>query len=329
MTQRTAPVPQPRPAGVPVWRTPIWRTPVFGCAAAGLLAVLAAVAVMGPWLLDGGWHPVEPRPYRISTGRKVFAWAFQGLVVLALLAVTVKVVRACRRAGELTFDAALFAGWLTGLWQAPLVNYRELMATQSRYMIHVASWGPYIPGWHGPHPEQQVETLFAASGLSYGMTIFWYWGASPLIGRIVRRRPHWGRTRLVLVTFAVAVAASTAIEAAYLQGGSYSYPHAIRSLSLFSGHWYQLPMTGVAIIAACLVTPMVVMKQRALAAGREIWAFRGGELLSGTGRTWARLLAGIGIANVAYLGYMVLHLPVSYFGGPPPGDLPDYLRLLP
>ncbi|WP_344022170.1 spirocyclase AveC family protein [Streptomyces luteireticuli] len=324
MTRRTAGIRLNGPHG-----TAVWRTPVMWCAAAGLLSVLAAVAVLTPWLVDGGWHPVAPRAYHISTGRKVFSWVFQGIVFLALVAVAVKVVRGCRRAREITFEAALYLGWLTGLWQAPLVNYREIMATQNRYMIHVASWGPYIPGWHGPHPEQQVETLFAASGLSYGMTIFWYWAADPAIGRIVGLRERWTRTRLVLVTLAVAVVASTAVETLYLQGGSYSYNHAIRSFSLFGGHWYQLPLTGVLIIALCLVTPMVAMKHWARIGGREIWAFQGSELLTRRGRTWARLLSGIGIANVAYLGYMVLNLPVSYAGGPPPADMPGYLRLLP
>lgn len=61
------------------------------------------------------------------------------------------------------------------------------------------TWGPYIPGWHGPDTggQQIYESLAGGSGLACPIVMVWYWLQHKIYQQIARP-PHWSKWRLFL-----------------------------------------------------------------------------------------------------------------------------------
>ncbi|WKK23952.1 spirocyclase AveC family protein [Streptomyces olivoreticuli] len=262
----------------------------------------------------------------ITPARAMLTWLMQSVVTVGAVGVAITTVRGCRRAGAVTLDAALATGFALSFWQDQILNYAASTARYSHYAVHAPGLGPYIPGWHGPAPDRLIMTVLGSSGLAWFVLMLLVWPLAAVVIRAARRWPTWGTARLFLVCLAAGLVVSFVSEETMIFiGGLYSWTGAIHSLSIFGGHWYQLPITELISFSVFLSLPaMMLYKLRIHGTIPPI--FRGLELFGPHSANWTRLLAGIGYGNVLTLGYLLFNAFIAYIGGPVPTDLPAYLR---
>ncbi|MEW2580972.1 spirocyclase AveC family protein [Streptomyces syringium] len=150
--------------------------------------------------------------------------------------------------------------------------------TSNHYSLDVTSWGPYIPGWHGPYAAGQVDSVILTD-LGYALLILWVWVTLTAAARVARWRPHWGTGRLVLFSALGCFVFDAVVEAVYIRLGAYAYPRTLEHFTLFPGHWYQLPLTASLMVTAAAVLPAVVLALQARNTEREVWLFEGSSAL--------------------------------------------------
>ncbi|MFE4515877.1 spirocyclase AveC family protein [Kitasatospora sp. NPDC056783] len=299
-------------------------TPAFWWALTGVVFTAAGAWVLTRWAVAGVHSPVHGGD-SISETRHGVIVAVQFLLVLALIGCAAHLTRSSLGRGQVTLSAGIALGFLVSSWQSPLLAYRDVTVVVNRHLVHVNSWGPYIPGWSPPHPEQQIEAPLAVTGVGFGLLILWVWAQAVPGLKIVERFPHWGPLRIWATVIGLGVVTDALIEAAWLNTGVYSYARAWRPLTLFAGHWYDIPLTA-AVTATVFTTPFVVMWILERTRGTVPWIYRGAELASTpTRQNIVRALAGIGAGNLATLVYLALSILWGIHGGPAPTDTPSYM----
>ncbi|MEU2801436.1 spirocyclase AveC family protein [Streptomyces sp. NPDC006863] len=295
-------------------------------AGAGVLSLLAQAWVIGRWAADGNLSIALDGNTGIPVWREALTWTGQGMIALALLAMAVLAVRECRRTRSITLNTALWAGLSLCFWQDPLLNYAAPAAAYSRAALHLPSLGPYLPGWHGPRPEQEIAVPLGSSVAGWFVLITWAWLISVVVEHAARHRPTWKTPRLALVGFATGLAVAFAGETLMIYVfGLYAWTGTIHALSLFGGHWYQLPLTEMMSLSALLTLLAIPLYLQRVHDCTP--RFLGGALGARPAVvSLTRLLAAIGYCNVLVGAYMALNAFVAFSGDPVPADLPGSLR---
>jgi Spirocyclase AveC-like len=317
--QTLAPAPDPT-------RSSLLRSPVVAWAVVGALCLIGQSVVFGRWLLEDHPH-AAPHDFTISTIRAVTTWVGQAAMITFLVACVIVAWKQTRRARTVTFDTALIIGFGFAFWIEPTATGRDLLAVVNRYALNVSTWGPYLPGWHGPYPELQVHTLVAANMFMYPGAVLWMWAQRALLAPILTRLSGWTTLKLLPVFVLTGMVINLVLEAMLIPVlGFYSYSRADWDLSLFGGHWYQLPLTQI-VIGTVLGTPLCIMLHHATTNGRTVHLFRGTERLTPPRQIVARLLAGIGLANIIILSWELLTILSPGLVGvdPMPADTPSFL----
>lgn len=304
-----------------------WRNPIVLWAAWGGIALLAQAAVFTRWLAAGNVHSA-PKDFTIPAYRAALIWAEQagGLLIVAICAVVAW--RQSRREHNISWHAALVIGGTSTFWLGFLGSWDRQYAAANRYALNITSWAPYVPGWHGPHPERQIETIVAAQILMYSALIAWPWLQQVLLRPVLRRKPHWDLVRLIPALLVTGLAADLLIEGTLIPlFGAYAWLTANPDLALFGGHWYQLPLVSVGVGAVTMACMPTVVQLRAERSGRPVHIFRGGELFARPAHAWLRALAGVGFMNMVMGVYWVLLplLATASRPGPIPPDTPGWL----
>lgn len=152
-------------------------SPVGVWSGLGVAAVALQVWVLGRWLIFGELRSAPPSGYRISGARVTVAWTFQVVVAATVLSIGIVLVRRCLRERTVTFDAALYTGLVLSMWQDPILYWNRLYVVYNQNLPNVETWGPYIPGWHGPDTGGQpiYESVAGGSGLAYPIVMVWFW----------------------------------------------------------------------------------------------------------------------------------------------------------
>jgi hypothetical protein len=294
---------------------------------AGLGVVFLAVQawVLGRWILGAGVHVTFDRNADISVGRAAAVWGVQGLVAAAVIVAVVVLVRQCRRARRLTFDAAITIGFTLSAWVDPLLIYLKPVYFFNYYSLQFnPDWAPYLPGWDHPGLHQPITPVVFPSGLGFTVLITCVWIQWWLTNWVAQRRPHWGTPRILAACILAGLAVVFALEQVGIRIGSYTYPFAIQSLSLWGGHWYQYPVTEM-ISWTLLFTAVTMMRHTLHTHGSTPYIFRGADIEPGRRSTWMRLLAGIGFTTALMLAYVIVNDALAFLGGPVPADTPSYL----
>ncbi|MFD3523095.1 spirocyclase AveC family protein [Streptomyces sp. NPDC058653] len=293
-------------------------------AALGVICLVAQAWVLGRWLFDGGlltlsWNAAED----VSTVRRWVFVAGQCAIVAGVGGCAVWIVRDALRRGEVTVHAALFLGYGTAHWLDPVLNWDRGGFANNHATVHVAGWGPYLPGWHGP--DTLPQPLLYATGLFFPLLILWIWAGAGMVRWLRRRRPRWGRARLALALLAPVAVMDAVAESLLIRTGAYSYAGAAPELSLFGGHWYQFPIAEMVLSAALFVIPTVLLTGIADTSHRGGGLFQGDTFRRPGLRVAVRLLSGIGYAHLSLLLWLT---SVSLFLTHPtaPLDTPSFLR---
>jgi hypothetical protein len=268
-------------------------TPSGVFAALGVMFLACQLWIFIRWAADGQAHAVPSTPDIISVPHAVVTWMLQAVVLLLAVVFTGIVVRQCRRAGHITFDAALLLGYFLSFWQSPLFNYEKVALVVDRHSVNVTTWGPYVPGWDSPHPRDQPETLLGLSGAGFVVLMTWVWIQAWLTGRIARRFPDWAWSRLLPASLLAGFTVELLIESIWMNTGFYSY----------AGHWRGLPLLYYAAVTLFISTAPVMIRHDAQARGTVAYIFLGTQALGVRLSATVRLLAGVGLANTLLMGY--------------------------
>jgi hypothetical protein len=269
-------------------------TPATVFAALGGLFLACQLWIFIRWAAAG-----HARPVTSTAPNTVVTWTLQAVVLLLAIVFTGIVVRQCRRAGHITFDAALLLGYFLSFWQSPLINYQQIALVVTSHSINVTTWGDHIPGWDSPHPRSQAETLLGISGAGFVALMTWMWIQSWLTSRIARRHPDWTWGRLLPASLLAGLAVDFLIESIWMNTGFYSYTVAPTPLTPLHGHWFGPHLLYYAAVTLFISTPAVMLRHDSRTRGTEPYIFRGA-----LGST-VRLLAGVGLANLLLLTYFV------------------------
>ncbi len=172
---------------------------------------------------------------------------FNAILMWVLLPIAIWwfIVRPWVRERRITLDGMLLVSMGLMFFQDPLLNYFNTWCTYNTWLWNRGSWSSDIPGWVSPEePGRQVAEplLINAPGYTAGVlviTIFGCW----VMRKIKARWPNISNLRLILVTYAFAFVLDFVMEAGFmLPFGLYTYPGAIRSVSLFAGTYHQWPI---------------------------------------------------------------------------------------
>lgn len=288
-------------------------SPAAVCAALGVIFITLQLWIFIRWAADGQAHPVSSTPDNISTPRAILTWILQALVLLLAVVFTGIIVRQCRRAGHITFDAALLLGYFLSFWQSPLFNYEKIALVVTPHSVNVTTWGPYIPGWDSPHPQDQPETLLGLSGAGFITLMTWMWIQAWLTARITRHFPDWNWNQLLPACLLAGLAVDFLIETIWMNTSFYNYAAPPTTLIVLHGHWLGLPPLYYAAATLLISTAAVVIRHHAHTRGTVPYIFHGTQTLcphlSGT----MRLLAGVGLANVLLLAYFTTCVLITHF----------------
>jgi hypothetical protein len=289
----------------------IWA--VFGVVVIGFQAW-----VFTRWIADGNAHPVAFPDYQMPAGLRTSTRIDEAVALAGCLLLVAVAWWQSHKAGRITLSAALITGYALSFWTDPYSGAVHHAGGQNRYGLNVLTWGPYLPGWHGPMP--QIETFLVSGG--YLMAVYWI-GMGLGIAALIRRwRPGWNRATVAAATVPAAFVCDVPMEHAYMRAGGYDYPRTLPHLTFFEGHWYQLPLTSPLSMVFLIVMPVVLMYLYTK-PGAEVWLLDGSLNLPRRAQPWIRLLAGVGFANACWLAFQLVMLLASLVSHPI--DLPVWL----
>ncbi|MEW2581518.1 spirocyclase AveC family protein [Streptomyces syringium] len=293
----------------------------------GVLALVVQVAVFGRWIGDGGLRSAQRNDLPVSASREILILLGQAGVALVVLVSILVVARQCRYERTVSFDAALLVGWGAAVWLGPAFNYRHVNGVFNLHAVNISSWGPYLPGWDPPRPDLATEAVLAGAMIAYLAMNLWMWGQRWCLRPLRDRIASWSRPRILLVLIAAGALVDLILELLFVGVfGAYAFIGANWRLSLFGGHWYQLPVTTLLLDGILLSTPMTLMLYQAARQGTTVHIFQGEETFTAPKRRWLRLLAGIGFVNILWATYLALTnlVPVAVGSDPVPTDTPAY-----
>ncbi|MGB3896340.1 MAG: spirocyclase AveC family protein [Mycolicibacter sinensis] len=154
-------------------------------------------------------------------------------------------IRPWRRERRITLDGMLFASMGLMFFQDPLLNYFNTWCTYNTWLFNRGSWTSHIPGWVSPEePGRQVAEplLTNVPGYAYGVLLISIVGCA-VMRKIKARWPGISNLRLIAVTYAIAFVFDFVMEGLVLLPiGMYTYPGAIRSVSINADTYYQWPV---------------------------------------------------------------------------------------
>jgi hypothetical protein len=232
----------------------IWAT------AGGLVLALQIYVwtrwVTGPYFVRVPQGPSDP-PMYMKTMLMINAGA---MVILLPLTIYWFLIRPWVRERRFTLDGLLFVSCALFFFQDPFLNYVNTWCTYNTWLWNRGSWSSHVPGWVSPEePGRQVAEPLLINATGYGMVMFFAIAGCWLMRRLKNRWPGMSNMRLIVATYAAAIILDFVMEAGFmLPFGLYTYPGAIRSVSVFADTYHQWPIYeglmwgGVMTALACL-----------------------------------------------------------------------------
>ncbi len=249
LAPETLVAPRPSAGTVKVW-----------AAAGGLLLALQLYVwirwVSGPYFVRVPAGPSDPPTYM-----KAILTTNAVLMCIGLpVAIWWFLVRPWLREHRITLDGLLLVSCSLFFFQDPLLNYLNTWCTYNTWLWNRGSWSSHIPGWVSPEsPGRQVAEPLLINATGYGMVLMLAIAGCWIMRRMKSRWPGMSNVRLIVATYAVAILADFVMEGlVMLPAGLYTYPAAIRSVSVFAGTYHQWPVYeglmwgGVMTALSCL-----------------------------------------------------------------------------
>lgn len=197
--------------------------------------------ITGPYFVRVPTGPSDPPMYMKVPllANAIILWAALPLALWWFF------IRPWRRERRITLDGMLLISMGLMFFQDPLLNYLNTWCTYNTWLFNRGSWTSHIPGWLSPEePGHQVAEplLTNVPGYAYGVLLITIVGCS-LMRKIKARWPNISNLRLIAATYAIAFVFDFVMEGLILLPiGFYTYPGAIRSVSINADTYYQWPV---------------------------------------------------------------------------------------
>lgn len=271
----------------------------------GAACVTVVLSGWGQWFTSGDFHRTAPGPDAIpavklavlrivevasAVGGVVLIWAF--------------LIRPWRRERRFTLDGMMIVALLLAWFWDPLANYFNYSFVYNTHALNFGSWVRFIPGWEYPGAVGHfAEPLWVA-----GAWVWWCFGGSILCCAILHRAGRRWPGMSTLAKFAILAAAIVVIdlvlECLFLRTEVMAWAGAPRSLSLWSGHYYQFPL---------LESPFVVSLMGGITAVRYFRDDRGQSFVErGVERLRLPKICRSFVSFLAITGYIHAVVIVGY-----------------
>jgi len=231
-------------------------------------------------------------------------------------------VRPWRRTGRIGLDGWLLLACLSLYWLDPLLNYFTTWTTFNSSYLNFGSWGPHIPGWYSPNGQFLPEPLIIEGPVYVWAIFFPIIPANYAMRKAKERWPQMGKFGVAAVCYVFFVIFDSMLEPALMfLTGYFSYPGAIKGLTLFSGRYYQFPVYE-AVFGGICYTGWACIRYFRNDRG-ETFADRGltESARSPRQQSGLRFLSLVGVVNVIYLAYFVPMIVMSLYSDPWPKDI--------
>ena len=220
--------------------------PAVALAWIGGLLLVFQLYVWGKWITGPYFTPVPPGPSDPPTWMKTVLTVWTGVIVVGWpVAVYHFLVKPWRRERRITTDGMLLLAFTFLFFQDPLLNYLNTWCTYNSWLWNMGSWVQDIPGWVSwgkPGAMMPEPLLMNGFGYSYGVLMCTMLGCW-VMRRAKLRWPNLGVAGLLGVLVVFTFFFDIVMEGFFLMPmGLFTYPGAIRELSLFPGTYHQYPI---------------------------------------------------------------------------------------
>ncbi|HEY7053648.1 MAG TPA: spirocyclase AveC family protein [Mycobacterium sp.] len=220
--------------------------PVMAWACVGGAILAFQLYVWIRWITGPNFERVPPGPSDPPTYMKAILLTWTAVIIVGLpISLWYFIVRPWRRERRITLDGMLLVAMGLLFFQDPLLNYFNTWSTYNTWMWNRGSWVQDIPGWQSfgePGRMMAEPILMNAPGYSFGVllcTILGCW----VMRKAKSRWPNISNLRLIGVVVVWAFVFDFVIEGLFLMPmGLFTYPGAIKSLSINAGTYYQWPL---------------------------------------------------------------------------------------
>jgi hypothetical protein len=220
--------------------------PVKLWAVAGGAILAVQLYVWAKWITGPYFVRVPAGPSDPPTWMKTILTIWTGVIFLGLpIALYHILIKPWRRERRITTDGMLLGAFGLAFFQDPLLNYLNTWCTYNTWMWNRGSWVMDVPGWvswNKPGAMMAEPLLMNAPGYSWGVLICTMLGCW-VMRRAKSRWPSLGVAGLLGVLVVFTFFFDIVMEGLFLMPmGLFTYPGAIRSLSLFPGTYHQYPV---------------------------------------------------------------------------------------
>jgi hypothetical protein len=238
------------------------------------------------------------------------------------------VVRPWRREGHLTTDGMLtLSAGMVFFWDMSM-NYTSVSLLYNSHLVNRGAWanGSW-PGWISPNANYLPESLFITIpgyvALVFSQVVLVLW----ILRKIKARRPKLGTTASVVFIFVGLIIVDTVIETVLLRSAIYAYPGAIRAITLFGGHTYQVPLSETVLFGGVALGAIACLSHFRDDRGHTV-VERGLDKIR-IGTKSKQLIKFLAIFGAVHLAFLVLYMvPQQWFAvhsGPFPSGYKSYM----
>ena len=252
-TSQTAYINNTQPA--PLTGTSSWLNGTTAWAALGAVFLTTMAYVLLQWVTSPYFAPAPVGDAVIPEGELMFVRAVEYTSAsLALIVTWFVLIKPIIKTGEISWDGMILILFAGLLWYDVLDNYINTSFWYNAYLTNMGSWGGFIPGWSYPNQGYFPEPFLLMGGLY----IWFFMGPAILGGKFLnfmkRRFPNNGMALNIFCLFLGLAMFDAIVEIFFVRTGTFAYPGAIRSLSLWPGEPYQFPLYEPIIVGGMLTT---------------------------------------------------------------------------
>jgi hypothetical protein len=308
---------QTAPIGAPRKARPVVGWAVVG----GAFLTIEVIALVG-WVASGDFKriPKGPTPVPGWMNLIIRSWEILGVFALAAFLYFV-LIRPWKRAGRITTDGLLCLVFLTLFWQDSGLNYFQIWGTYNTHFINFGSWDRWILGWLSPNANQIAEPLVWLIP-AYAYIVL----GGAMVGCVVMRKaqerwPRMGTFGLVMVCLLFFWVWDFILETIFMRSGIYVLGGSIDWLTLFHGHFYQMPIYEP-IMEGSWWAAFACIRYFRNDKGQTM-AERGVDRL-GVGAKKQTVIRFVALAGICNVGFLVYNLPgafIGMYGSPWPKDI--------
>jgi hypothetical protein len=288
--------------------------PVLVWATVGALMLAFELFVLGRWVTGPDFTATEPGPDKLSSATSTLFVVLQvALPLITIGCIYAWVIRPWRREHAMTTDGMLaLSGGMLFFWDMGM-NFTSVSLLYNSHLVNLGAWATGSwPGWTSPNANLLPEPLFISipgyTCLVFAQVVLILF----VLRKVKARRPNLGAIGTVATIVGGLTIIDTIIETILLRTGIYAYPGGIRSISLFAGHTYQVPLSETFLFGGLGLGAVACLSHFRDDLGRTV-VERGLDRVGtgARGRQAIKFLAIFGAVHVAF--FALYFVPQQWF----------------